>query len=114
MMLRKTEEVKAVADEQKAAAEAERAARQAADAQARAEAEFWASPAGKARRAYADGDHLLQLSFDVVNTQTYVIPMGKAGTTTRSNDPTVVLNSVSREGWELVNASFVFLQTGSE
>jgi hypothetical protein len=49
-----------------------------------------------------------------VQTQTFVIPMSRAGTTTQSADPTVVLNAICAEGWELINGSFVFLETGSE
>jgi hypothetical protein len=75
---------------------------------------FLASPVGQARTAYARGDAILQLVFDVMRTQTYVVVMSKAGTTTQSSDPTVILNAVSREGWELVTGSFVFLELGSE
>jgi hypothetical protein len=75
---------------------------------------FRNSPVGQARTAYERGDALLQLVFDVVKTQTYVVVMSRAGTTTHSSDPTVILNAVSREGWDLVTGSFVFLELGSE
>ncbi|MDQ1668300.1 MAG: hypothetical protein QOE40_361 [Actinomycetota bacterium] len=37
------------------------------------------------------------------------------GTTTqRTSDPVRILNSVFREGWEVVRGSFVFVEMGSE
>jgi hypothetical protein len=38
------------------------------------------------------------------------------GSTTnqRTSDPVWVLNSVCREGWELVNGSFVFVEQGQQ
>jgi hypothetical protein len=37
------------------------------------------------------------------------------GTTTqRTSDPVRILNSVFREGWEVVSGSFVFVEMGSE
>jgi hypothetical protein len=75
---------------------------------------FEASPAGQARAARERGDHVFQFSIDVKNTQPVVIPMVGAKTATQSADPSVILNSVCREGWDLVNGSFVFHELGSE
>jgi len=86
----------------------------AANEQARAEREFWASPAGQARAAFENGDRVLQLSFDVLNTRTYVIPLSRTGTIKRTSDPSEILNAVCQEGWKLVNGDFVFVQLGSE
>lgn len=83
-------------------------------ARKRAEADFWASPAGKARAAFQAGDRLFQVSFNALQTETYVIPLSRAGTIQRSSDPTTILNSICDEGWEIVNGSFVFLELGSE
>lgn len=77
-------------------------------------ASFLASPAGGARAAFAQGDHLFQFVIDVKNTQAVVIPMGPAKTATTTNDPVAILNSVCNEGWDLVNGSFVFHELGSE
>lgn len=101
-------------EQQKAAEQAEKEQRRAAQEREKAENAFQTSPAGRARTAFQRGDQLLQVVFDVVNTSTYVIPMSRAGTTTASSDPTVILNSICAEGWDLVNASFVFHETGSE
>ncbi len=40
--------------------------------------------------------------------------MWKTGALTTANDPSDVLNSISHQGWDLVNGSFVFHETGSE
>ena len=106
--------LKRATPEEKEAKRVEKAQRQSAEEQARAEQAFWASPAGQARAAFIRGDHVFQVVFDVMHTQTFVIPMTKAGTTSRSSDPTVILNSVCAEGWEIVSGSFVFLELGSE
>lgn len=96
--------------EKKAARDDARAAKEAA-AQ---EAAFWASPGGQAREAFERGDAILQFELDVRQSQTYTIPMWKTGALTKANDPSEVLNSIVREGWTLVNGSFVFHETGSE
>jgi hypothetical protein len=75
---------------------------------------FWLSPAGEARRAFADGDHVFQFSIDVLNQQAIIIAMTGSMTRKRTADPTAVLTSVCREGWELVNGDFVFVMTGQE
>ena len=77
-------------------------------------ASFQASPAGRARAAFSEGDRLFQFVIDVKNTQAVVIPMGPAKTATTTNDPVAILNSVCNEGWDLVNGSFVFHELGSE
>src|SRR5438552_10673281 len=37
-----------------------------------------------------------------------------SSTSQRTADPTDVLNAVCREGWELINGSFVFVEQGQE
>lgn len=86
----------------------------AAQEQARADKAFWAGPAGQARTAFSNGDQVFQVVFDVMHTQTYVVPMSRAGTTTGTSDPTAILNAICNEGWELITGSFVFLEYGSE
>ncbi len=73
---------------------------------------FWASPAGQARRSFYYGDQVLQFSIDVLNQAGWVGAMAGNRTRAHAVDPTAILNSVCREGWELVNGDFVFLTTG--
>jgi hypothetical protein len=111
---KKTEEEKEAdrleAQRRKEAAEQEKAA----EARRQAERAFAASPAGRARRAFEAGDTLFQFEIDLENTKAVVIPMMTATTQSTSTDPSAILNSVCREGWDLVNGSFVFHELGSE
>lgn len=76
---------------------------------------FFVSPAGQARQAYERGDLVFQYALDVYATQTFTIPMMKSYSAPKlTNDPSEILNSVCHEGWELVNGSVAFVQTGSE
>ncbi len=75
---------------------------------------YWASPAGQARQAFEAGDHVFQCSFDVLNQQAIIVAMIGSTTNHQHADPTAVLNTVCREGWELVNGDFVFVQTGQQ
>lgn len=83
----------------------------AADREARA---FAASPVGKARAAFERGDQVFQYSIDVMNQQAIVVIMMGSATAKSTSDPSEVLNAVSREGWELVNGSFVFVEEGQQ
>lgn len=83
-------------------------------ARAQQAAAFWASPAGRARTAFERGDAIFQFELDVRDSQTFTIPMFKTGAVTRAKDASDVLNSIARQGWSLVNGSFVFHETGSE
>jgi hypothetical protein len=102
-VLKKTPEERAQREEQKHLAQVEKE-RQA----------FLNSPAGRARAAFEAGDHVFQCSFDVMSQQAVIVQMMGSTTTKRTADPTEVLNSVCREGWELVNGDFVFLQRGQQ
>lgn len=125
MLRRQTEEEKLAGQLEKQQRLSEKEARKAAEAQAKQEKRereqaererqaFLASPAGQARAAFDRGDHLFQFEIDVKDTKAVVIPMVTAMNTTSSTDPIEILNSVCREGWEIVNASFVFHELGSE
>jgi hypothetical protein len=117
VLKRKTDEEKAALNAQRelerAQADKERERQRQAKEQARREREFLASPAGQARTAFERGDRLFQCSFDVKNTTPVVVAMVGATTSGSTSDPTVILNSICTEGWELVNASFVFEELGS-
>jgi hypothetical protein len=75
---------------------------------------FARSPAGRARSAFTRGDHVFQCSVDVMSQRGVIVAMVGSSTVTKSSDPSDCLNSVCREGWELVNGSFVFVEQGQE
>jgi hypothetical protein len=50
----------------------------------------------------------------VLNQKAIIVAMIGSTTSNKTADPTAVLNSVCREGWELVNGDFVFVQTGQQ
>jgi hypothetical protein len=86
-----------------------------ADAKARHEMLALArSPAGKARAAFERGDQVFQCSFDVMSQQPVIVIMVGSATTKKTNDTTETLNAVSREGWELITGSFVFVEEGQQ
>jgi hypothetical protein len=58
---------------------------------------FFDSQPGKARVAFEAGHELFQCSIDVMNEHLKL-----------TTNPVDILNAVCREGWELVNGSFVF------
>jgi hypothetical protein len=106
-------DLKAAKRAAKAAAKAEAAAtketaRQAAQARAAEEA-FYATPVGMARVAFQRGDHVFQYSIDVMSQSPRRV--GARPAKLDMSDPSEVLNAVAREGWELVNGSFVFVET---
>ena len=75
---------------------------------------FWASPAGQARTAYSEADHVFQCSFDVINQEAIIVAMVGSNTRQQHANPTAILNTVCREGWELVNGDFVFVMRGQQ
>lgn len=75
---------------------------------------FAQSPAGRARAAFRKGDQVFQFSIDVMNQKAIIVAMVGGTTSQRTSDPVEVLNSVCREGWDLVNGSFVFVEQGQE
>lgn len=75
---------------------------------------FLATPAGRARLAFERGDQLLQYSAPAMTQKAIIVPMVGSNTTSRTADSTAILNSVCNEGWELVNGSFVFVETGQQ
>jgi hypothetical protein len=112
--LRKSPEEKAA---QAAAKELE--ARQKDELRRRQEVErekraFFGSPAGRARVAYEEGDHVFQYAINVMNQQAIIVAMVGSSTKKSTTDPVDVLNSVCHEGWDLVNGSFVFVEEGQQ
>jgi hypothetical protein len=97
-------------EEERFAKEARRAAEQ-AEKDRRA---FTASPVGQARAAFGRGDHVFQYAHDVMSQQAIIVAMVGGTTRSKTADPSVILNAVCAEGWELVNGSFVFVEQGQE
>ena len=75
---------------------------------------YRSTPAGEALTAFERGDRVFQYAIDVMKQSARVEKMGSAKTRARSSDPVDVLNAVCDEGWELVNGSFVFVETGQK
>jgi hypothetical protein len=100
----------AVANERR---QREAAAREAAERRRQNQA-FLKTPVGRARTAFANGDLVYQFSINVMNQQAVIIAMVGSASPQTSKDPTAILNSVCREGWDLVNSSFVFVEQGQQ
>lgn len=75
---------------------------------------FRATPVGRARTAFERGDRLLQYEHAVTSQQAVIVAMVGGSVKASSSDPSDILNAVCREGWELVNGSFVFVEQGQQ
>jgi len=106
--------------EEKEARTAGKEAAKEAKAREKLRANFFASPAGRARVAFESGAKVFQYEADVKSTKAVVRPLllgssaiGKETFASRlAGGPVATLNAVADEGWELVNGSFVFVETG--
>lgn len=85
-----------------------------AAAKANDERAFWESPVGQARLARERGDEVFQLAMPLRGQKAVIVPMGGALSAASEKDWSAELNDVVREGWDLVNGSVVFVQTGQE
>jgi hypothetical protein len=109
-------------DEEKAARAAQKEADREAKAREMLRRSFYASPAGQARIAFEGGAKVFQYESDVKSMTAVVRPiglgssaMGKETLISRfGRGPVDTLNAVCDEGWELVNGSFVFVETGQK
>lgn len=110
----RSEERKAEKQREREAAAAEKERRKQERANEERQRAFAKSPAGRARAAFDRGDDVFQFELDARRSETYTIPMWKTGAISRAEDGSAVLNSIAREGWRLVNGSFVFHETGAE
>jgi hypothetical protein len=76
------------------------------------------SPQGLARAAYEQGDLVFQCSVDLINQRhhdNWLLNSGGGAVSTSeraTGDANFVANAVCREGWEVVNGSYVFMETG--
>jgi hypothetical protein len=114
MLKRKTDEQRAADRQRKEAARAEAARVKDAQDRERLRRAFFASPAGQARTAFEEGDDVFQTSFDVMSQEAIIVAMVGSTTSKKANDPTAILNAICREGWKLVNGSFVFVEEGQQ
>lgn len=114
MLGRKSDEEKAAKAARKTQDRAEAEERKRLQAVERARGDFFASPAGKARAAFAAGEQVFQYEHDVTSQKAVIVAMVGSGNSKQTSDPSVILNSVCHEGWELVNGSFVFVHEGSQ
>jgi hypothetical protein len=111
---KKTPEEKAAAEAQREVVAAQREReKKARERDARRNA-FFATPAGQARAAYERGDMLFQCSFNVMSQKAIIVAMVGSRVAQQTADPTVILNSVCHEGWDIVTGSFVFVETGQQ
>jgi hypothetical protein len=77
-------------------------------------AAFQASPVGQARTAFEQGDRLFQVDFEVMEQSAEIVAMMGSFNAKKANTPTVVLNAIVSEGWELITGSFVFVVQGEQ
>ncbi|MGE5291988.1 MAG: hypothetical protein ACM3ML_33355 [Micromonosporaceae bacterium] len=102
------------AQARKRAEEREAEARKHAESAEKARRAFLNTPAGRARTAFERGDQVFQYAIDVMSQQAVIVAMMGSTTTQTTTDPVEILNSVCREGWDLVNGSFVFIEQGQQ
>jgi hypothetical protein len=114
LVQKKTPEQRAAEAAAKAEREREADARREAQRREKLRQAFFASPAGQARAAFETGNQVFQYSIDVMNQAAIIVAMVGSTTAKKTNDPTIVLNAVCAEGWELVNGSFVFVEEGQQ
>lgn len=114
MALRRSPEEKAARQAEKEQRRLDRQAEQVLREQRLRRERFFETPAGRARLAYDEGDHIFQCQFDVMDQQAVIVSMIGSTNTKKTSDPTDILNSICREGWELVTGSFVFVEKGSQ
>jgi len=112
--LRKSEADRELAQLERKRAKGEKERRKALEAAERLRRRFFDSPAGAARIAFDQGDHVFQYSIDVMHQTAIVVAMVGSTTAQETSDPVEILNSVCREGWEIVNGSFVFVEQGAQ
>ena len=111
-------------DEEKAAAKAAAKAQRAAQAQQQRAAadrqrewEAWlATPQGRARTAWENGDGLFQIRLTMAQTQQRALVLrsgAKGSTKTKSHEQTDILTGIEDEGWSLFQTGFYFHPQGS-
>lgn len=97
-----------------AAASAEREARKRAEQEEKNRQAYLRTPVGKAETAFERGDHVFQYAHNVMSQEAVIVAMVGSTTRAQSADPSVILNAVCSQGWELINGSFVFVEQGQQ
>lgn len=92
----------------------ERAKRQTQEQERKDREAFLRTPVGLAQIAFARGDHVFQYAHNVMSQEAIIVAMVGSTTRATSADPSVILNAVCREGWEIVSGSFVFVEQGQQ
>lgn len=108
------EQEREVQQQRREQAAAEQQVRERAQRREQVRQAFFATPAGQARLAFEQGDHVFQHSIDVMKQKAIVIAMVGSATSKETTDPVAILNSVCNEGWELLSGSFVFVEEGQQ
>jgi cytolysin (calcineurin-like family phosphatase) len=106
-------------DEEKVERAAAKEASRQSTARAKLRGAFDQSAAGQARAAFERGDQVFQYEVDIRSQKAVVRKMQSAVAketlgSRLSRGPVATLNAVCDEGWELVNGSFVFVETGQQ
>lgn len=109
-------------EEEKQQREAQKQAERELKAREKLRRSFYGSPVGEARVAFEAGARIFQYETNVKSTKSVVRPillgssaMGKETFGSRlGRGPVDTLNAVANEGWEIVNGSFVFVETGQQ
>lgn len=114
LMQRKTPEQKAADTAAKEQAAREQVERQRQANVQKARDAFFGTPAGRARTAYERGDLVFQYSHDVMSQKAIIVALVGSTTARLTTDTSLILNSVCREGWDLVSGSFVFVEQGQQ
>lgn len=114
LISRKTDDEKAAELQARAIEQDMRRRRQQEEAATKKRLLFFETPAGRARAAFERGDQVFQYSANVMSQKAIIVAMVGSNTSRRTSDPSEILNSVCNEGWELVNGSFVFVETGQQ
>jgi hypothetical protein len=114
LLQRKTDEDRAAEGAVKEQQRREAAARKRLEQIEKAKQAFFRTPAGRARVAFDNGDHVFQYAINVMNQEAIIVAMVGSRTAQKTSDPVAILNSVCHEGWELVNGSFVFVEQGQQ
>jgi len=101
-------------DRQRAAADAEAAQQRQATEAAQVQAEFAASPVGRATAAFQAGARFFQIELEVSALSGGPSWFGSSDNTVSHTDgATDVLGQIEEVGWRLEHAGWVFIETGA-
>ena len=94
---------------------AEKERKRAEKEQRRIDEVFAASPAGQARSARIDGRTIFQIDVPLSQTTGRTVAMeGAYANSTKTEDYSMVIQSIEEEGWHLEHVGYVYRLTGSE